>query len=282
MKPGIVFFICFAIYSTAFAQTGNVGVGTATPGSKLTVNGSFAAAYRMVTASYTMTVDDHYVVSNSASNSTITLPAALPVGSGNFKGRLYEIKNTHTTSTLAVTGNGAELIDDVGATGVSNITLSPGYGILLVSTGATSGIAWEVVSYHRTTPAPLPSPSQSIIAAIPAGTYSNFFSSQTVVLQAGVYYVAPYNSNINSVTSTNSANYYGYFNVQFVSGSGTSGSQVFHWSSLYTNMFTQPGFILRITSPTAEVRARLSHGVAGNTFTSNGAAQFTLSFQKMD
>ena len=42
---------------------GNVGIGTTTPGSRLTVNGSFAAGYAAVNATnYTVLANDYYVV----------------------------------------------------------------------------------------------------------------------------------------------------------------------------------------------------------------------------
>ena len=146
-------FLAAAYFSNLQAQTANnVGIDTPTPGSKLTVNGSFAPAYRAVTGDYTMTGNDYYLVSNSAANSTITLPAAQAVGSGNFKGRLYEIKNTHATSTLTVAGSGTELIDDVGAAGLASIAITPGDGVLLVNNGNTSGTTWEVVSFHSAVP----------------------------------------------------------------------------------------------------------------------------------
>lgn len=280
-KEIILFIIAILAVIMMHAQSGNTGFGTSTPGSKLTVNGSFGAAYKTITGDYTMTAADFYVVSNSAANSTITLPVALPVGSGNYQGRLYEIKNTHTSSTLTIAGNGAELIDDVGATGVASITVVPGHGVLLVSTGNTSGTTWEVVSHHRTTPPAAAVPSMIINSTIPAGTYSTYSSSTTVTLPAGTYYVAPYNSNIYALTTSYSSDYYGYFDVQFVSGSGTSKAQVFHWSKLFDNLFTQPGFILKVTSATAVVRARLTHG-NGGTFTTNGAAQFNFSFEKIE
>lgn len=152
MRKFILPLLLATAYCSNFqAQTSNVGIDTPNPGSKLTVNGSFAAAYRAVTGNYTMTVNDYYLVSNSAANSTVTLPAA-QVGSGNFKGRLYEIKNTHTTSTLTVAANGTELIDDVGATGLASISIAPGDGVLLVNNGNTAGTTWEVVSFHSATP----------------------------------------------------------------------------------------------------------------------------------
>jgi hypothetical protein len=136
----------------ANAQSGNTGIGTSLPGSKLTVNGSVGFAYSSTTATtYTMLADDYYLVWNGAANGTITLPAAI-AGSSNYKGRLYVIKNTTTGFTLSVAGNGTEKIDDVGATGVGTIALAPGDGLLLVSNGNTSGTTWEVVSYHSSIP----------------------------------------------------------------------------------------------------------------------------------
>jgi hypothetical protein len=136
----------------ANAQSGNTGIGTSLPGSKLTVNGSVGFAYNSTTATtYTMLANDYYVVWNGTANGTITLPGSI-AGSGNYKGRLYEIKNTTTGFTLIVAGNGTEKIDDVGGTGVATIAVAPGDGLLLVSNGNTSGTTWEVVSYHSSIP----------------------------------------------------------------------------------------------------------------------------------
>lgn len=128
------------------AQTGNVGVGTASPGSKLTVNGSLAASYRSETStSGAIGANDYYVVWNGAANGTLTLPAAI-TGAGNFKGRLYFIKNTTTSTYLNLAANGSEQID-----GNPSITLPPGYAVNLVNTGATTGTTWEVIAFVSTT-----------------------------------------------------------------------------------------------------------------------------------
>jgi hypothetical protein len=128
------------------AQTGNVGVGTNSPGSKLTVNGSLAASYRSETStSGAIGANDYYVVWNGAANGTLTLPAAV-TGAGNFKGRLYFIKNTTTTTNLTLAANGTEQID-----GAASISLPPGYAVNLVNTGATSGTTWEVIAFVSTT-----------------------------------------------------------------------------------------------------------------------------------
>lgn len=46
MKKIHLLIILSIIFVTLDAQSGNVGIGTTAPGSKLTVNGSFGAAYR--------------------------------------------------------------------------------------------------------------------------------------------------------------------------------------------------------------------------------------------
>jgi hypothetical protein len=132
------------ICNSPYAQTGNTGIGTYTPGSKLTVNGSFAAAYNNINATtYTLLTSDYYVAWNGSSAGTITLPAAI-AGSGNFSGRVYHIKNTSTSNSLTVAASGSELIDDQSGAGNASTTLPAGYYGMFISKGTTSGTTWEV------------------------------------------------------------------------------------------------------------------------------------------
>jgi hypothetical protein len=68
-----------------------VGVNTPNPGSTLTVNGSFAAPYKIVTTSGTVGSGDYYIAYNGSADGTLTLPAAI-TGTGNFAGRTYHFK----------------------------------------------------------------------------------------------------------------------------------------------------------------------------------------------
>ncbi|MFT3750010.1 MAG: tail fiber domain-containing protein [Agriterribacter sp.] len=144
-KPAAVIILCIVAFCVN-AQSGNYGIGTATPGSKLTVNGSFSATYNNITAStYTMLASDFYLAWNGSANGNITLPAALVVGSGNYQGRVYHIKNTSTAYTLTIAANGSELLDNQSGAGVASITLSATYCAMLISKGTTGATTtWEV------------------------------------------------------------------------------------------------------------------------------------------
>ena len=91
-----------------------------------------------------MQASDYYLAWNGSAAGTVTLPAALATGSGNFGGRIYNIKNTSTSSTLTIAAAGAELIDNQSGAGVANLALPPGYYAMIISKGATSGTTWEV------------------------------------------------------------------------------------------------------------------------------------------
>ena len=143
-KTAIILTGFFLACSSMYAQTGNTGIGTTTPGSNLTVNGSFAATYKNVTVTtYTLLASDYYLAWNGSSAGTVTLPAAIS-GSGNFSGRVYHIKNTSTSNSLTVAANGSELMDDQSGPGVASITLPAGYYAMFISKGTTSSVTWEV------------------------------------------------------------------------------------------------------------------------------------------
>lgn len=130
---------------------------TAAPGSMLDVKGSVAANYFQVTSApaatpYAMSATDFYVVYNGTAAGYITLPAAntntISTTTTNFKGRLYNIKNTTATQTLTVQAAGTETID-----GSNTITVPAGQSVQLVSTGATgtTAVTWEIVSFNTAT-----------------------------------------------------------------------------------------------------------------------------------
>ena len=106
----------------------NIGIGTATPGSKLQVVGSFAPNYAIVTTSpYNIGVNDYYLVFNGGFSSGIF---NLPAGTAAAKGRSYFIKNG-APNTLMVKAASGETID-----GDTAVTLGSGEVAHIVMKGA--------------------------------------------------------------------------------------------------------------------------------------------------
>lgn len=144
----------------------NTGVNTKTPSSILSVNGSFAADYKIVTANTTLGITDNYVAYNGSAAGTITLPAAIS-GTGNFKGRLYCIKNT-SSSLLTVAASGSELIDGATTTDAATVIVPAGFYIELISKGTTTGSTWELSVLVTTTTTAMMQPV-NIRVATPQG-----------------------------------------------------------------------------------------------------------------
>lgn len=135
----LAFLFLLSFNDNVHAQSNNLGIGTSLPGSKLTVNGSLAAAYQLVTATaYNVSENDFYVVWNGTAAGTATLPAST-MGIDR-KGRLYFFKNNSNTYALTIAAAGTELIDSA-----ATIMLLPGETALLVKTNinAAAGSTYE-------------------------------------------------------------------------------------------------------------------------------------------
>lgn len=124
-----------------FAQVGNTGVNTANPGSTIDINGSVAANYNAVsTASYNLNSSDFHVSYNGTSDAVFSLPSAIN-GVGNFKGRIYRIKN-NTSFTITVNPAAPETIN-----GNTSIAIPANQGLQLINTGLTgANSTWEILS----------------------------------------------------------------------------------------------------------------------------------------
>lgn len=125
-----------------FAQ---VGISTPNPGSTIDINGSVAANYSAVnTTPYSLTSTNFHVSYNGASNAVFNLPAAIS-GVGNFKGRMYTIKN-NTNFTVTVNSAAPETIN-----GNTSVLVPANQSIQLINTGLTgANSTWEVVSNNIT------------------------------------------------------------------------------------------------------------------------------------
>jgi len=233
-----------------FSQAGNVGINTPTPGSKLTVNGSFAAPYKSVTAGGTVNADDYYIAYNGVSNGTLTLPLAIS-GSGNFIGRTYHFKNTGTAQ-LSIAANGTELIDNQSGAGVASINVPPGYYAFFISKGTTTGTTWELI---------LLSSSDSLPTAASTYAFSTVSTTtrQTLPATTGPYIVSEINYPQGTVINTGNAlntstgrftaptnGYYMFYgSTQFDNGS-LPGNPAFNFALLYLvkNFSTNPNNVL--------------------------------------
>lgn len=173
------------ISTVTFAQTGNVGINTVTPGSTIDINGSVAASYRAVSAtSYNLTATDFHVSYNGTANAVFSLPPAIN-GVGNFKGRIYTIKN-NTNFTITVNSAAPETIN-----GQTNVSVPANQSVQLINTGLTgANPTWEVVSLGSSSTGDyivvIPTAVQNVTSGSDV-TFSSVLTANNITYNAGVF-----------------------------------------------------------------------------------------------
>lgn len=292
----LIFFIMKKILFTALlagglhsaylsAQAGYVGIGTDSPGSKLTVNGAFAANYRSVTIGGLVGADDYYLAYSANTNGTLTLPAGIS-GSGNFMGRTYHFKNTGS-AVLRIAANGTELIDNQSGAGVSFVDIPAGYYGFFISKGTLTGTTWELILLSNSNSLPAAS-SNYVFSTVPTST------RQTGTATPGSSYIQtefnyPQGTVINSGNALNTTNgrftaptngyYMFYGSTQFDNGL-VPGTPTFGFVVLYLvkNYATTPNNVLVqsfLSNPGAFAGTNVScitYLNAGETVSMSGAA----------
>ncbi len=96
--------------------TGNVGINTPTPSSKLEIGGSISLPISEKTTNYTLTISDYTILLDGTSS---TVTATLPAASG-ITGRIYNIKCIDATNQCDVNPNASEEIDGDSANFILN------------------------------------------------------------------------------------------------------------------------------------------------------------------
>lgn len=169
----------------AFSQTGPVGINTPNPGSTLDINGSLAAKYSLVsTTPYALSETDFHVSYNGTSNAVFNLPAAVS-GVGNFKGRMYTIKN-NTGFAITVNPAGSETIN-----GNTSVSVPANQSIQLINTGLTgANSTWEVVSMGTSSTGDYiivkPNAAQTVSTGSDV-TFGSVIANNNITYNAGVF-----------------------------------------------------------------------------------------------
>ncbi|MDG4651453.1 complement C1q domain-containing protein [Chryseobacterium arthrosphaerae] len=187
------------------AQMGNVGIGTTSPGSKITVNGSFAAAYGNITANtYNISENDFYVSWAGTADGTVTLPDSTT--GLDRKGRTYYVKNTSQMYILTIDANGTELIDNA-----QNVPLLPGESALLVKTddNTAGGTTYQLVLLSKADTSYICAVSSSTSETHNQGTtYKANFTSVDFSTNGG--------ADFNLATDTWTCPKSGYYKIEFM------------------------------------------------------------------
>ncbi|WFB68257.1 hypothetical protein [Chryseobacterium sp. WX] len=181
-----LFIAVLALSSTfAFAQAGNVGINTANPGSTMDINGSLAANYNaVITNSYNLNSSDFHVSYNGVSNAVFNLPSAVS-GAGNYKGRIYRIKN-NTNFSITVNSASPETIN-----GNPNVLVPANQSVELINTGLTGASStWEILSKGSSSTGDYIIVKPNAIQTVSTGsdvTFGSVIAANNITYNAGVF-----------------------------------------------------------------------------------------------
>lgn len=292
-----LFFIAFLAGLSSLKVNAQVGINTPNPTSSLTVNGSFAATYRIVSASGAVGANDYYIAYNSANSGTLTLPAAIN-GAGNFSGRTYHFKNTGS-GILSIAASGGELIDNQNGPGVASIDIPSAYYAFLVSKGTLSGTTWELVLFSSSNNMPpvsqtylFSSAQQNAVKQNCTATTGSAWEKTEIKYPQGMAINTANGVNLSTgrFTAPTEGYYMVYGSAQF-DNSEVAGQPAFAWCVLYLvknfattpnnqlvqNFHTNPGiFASGIVSAVVHLNAGETVSMASAAQLNNLGAQYQV------
>ena len=127
---------------------GKVGIGTTSPNSTLTVNGSAGFNTRQITNStYNITNTDFYIAYEGSANGVFTLPIGTS-STCNCEGRTYEIYN-NSDFDLTINAQAGETIGTQ-----SSVSVAKNQTLKLVNRNTAGGRTWDVVVFATVTQPP--------------------------------------------------------------------------------------------------------------------------------
>ncbi|MCS4237989.1 hypothetical protein M2306_000757 [Myroides gitamensis] len=148
MRKQVLSFIFCSIVFSGLAQN-RVGIGSKTPTSTLTVEGSIAGGYREITTFSTPVIleeTDHYVTFNANGDGQIILPV-VEMENSSLKGRMYKIKNI-SKYTVTITPALGEKFRNFG-NDMKHIELKSGQYVEVVCNGQHLGSStWDISSIN--------------------------------------------------------------------------------------------------------------------------------------
>lgn len=129
-------------------QAQNTGVNTKVANSTLTVNGSYAGAYKTINADAILDMTNQFVnVTGTTAAITLTLPDAIVANTATdaFFGRIYQLKNT-SAYDVTVKASASQLIQTGPGTTANTLLLKSGQSAIVVkNANNTAGQAlWDV------------------------------------------------------------------------------------------------------------------------------------------
>jgi len=167
----------FAIFIFSNFIFGQVGINTDNPSSTLTLNGSYAGNFRVISNNTTLGNNDQFI--NVVANAVVTVTLPNTNIEPSIRGRIYTIKNTSSQNVIIRGFSAGERLRTSNGTSFQTITVAPGTSVQIIKNqNITPANRWEVIiqssiTVNETEPIKTLTFSRSISSPINANTPIN-------------------------------------------------------------------------------------------------------------